>query len=313
MKVIVAGEGAFGRTHLEAVRKIRGVELAGLSGGNPDQTRAVAERFKIPHWTTDLGEALSLPGIEAVILATPSPLHAVQAIQCLEAGMHVEVEIPLALSLSDAEAVVGVAARTGQIAMCGHTRRFNPSHQWIHRRILAGELCLQHLEVQTHFLRRENRNALGEPRSWVDHLLWHHAAHTVDLFQYQTGEVCSVARGIQGPIHTTLGIALDMSIQLKSPSGALGTLSLSFNNEGPIGTCFRYICDRGTFIARYDDLSDHSGAPIDLRESGAPKTGIELQDEEFFDAIRGGREPSSSVSEILGAYRVLDQINRTLL
>jgi 2-hydroxy-4-carboxymuconate semialdehyde hemiacetal dehydrogenase len=318
MKVVVAGPGAFGVQHLEAIGAIAGVEVASVAGATAQEARPVAERFGAPHWTGDLAEALALPGVEAAILATPTPLHARQAIQCLEAGKHVQVEIPLADSLADAEAVCEAARRAGRIAMCGHTRRFNPSHQWIGRRLRAGELKLLQLDVQTYFLRRSNLNALGQRRSWTDHLLWHHAAHTVDLFQHQTGEVCCVARGVQGPPHPSLGVAMDMSIQLKVPSGAVCTLSLSFNNDGPFGSFFRYICDAGTYIARYDELVDGHGEKIDISGidvSGVDVSmnGIELQDREFFAAIREGREPNASVFQVLDAYRTLDAIEKSLV
>jgi len=313
MKVVMAGQGAFGVKHLEAMQNIPGVEVVSLVGGSADSTRDVAERFKIPHWTGDLAEGLAQPGVEAAILATPTQMHAAQAIQCLDAGKHVQVEIPLADSLADAEAVNDAARRTGLTAMCGHTRRFNPSHQWIRKRIAAGELKVQQMDVQTFFFRRRNLNALGQPRSWTDHLLWHHAAHTVDLFQYQTGETCQVARGVQGPIHPELGIAMDMSIQMKTPAGAICTLSLSFNNEGPLGTFFRYICDNGTYIARYDDLFNGKDEQIDVSKVDVSMNGIELQDREFFAAIAEGREPNASVAQVLPAYRTLDKIEKSLL
>ena len=313
MKVVMAGQGAFGIKHLEAMQQIDGVEVMSLAGGSAESTREVAERFRIPHWTLDLGEALAQPGVEAAILATPSGMHAAQAIQCLEAGKHVQVEIPMADNLADAERLVAAAAKSGKVAMAGHTRRFNPSHQWIHKKIQAGELKVQQMDVQTYFFRRKNMNALGQPRSWTDHLLWHHACHTVDLFHYQTGETSSVARGVQGPTHPDLGIAMDMSIQMKVPSGAICTLSLSFNNEGPLGTFFRYICDNGAYIARYDDLVDGKETPIDVSGVDVSMNGIELQDREFFAAIRDGREPNGSVAQVLPAYRTLDVIEKSLL
>ncbi len=313
MKVVMAGQGAFGVKHIEAMANIEGIEVVSLAGGSPDTTKAVAERFNIPHWTLDLSEALAQPGVEAAILATPTQMHTAQAIQCLEAGKHVQVEIPMADSLADAERLADFAKRSGLVAMAGHTRRFNPSHQWIHKRIAAGELTVQQMDVQTYFFRRKNLNALGQPRSWTDHLLWHHAAHTVDLFHYQTGETCSVARAVQGPMHPELGIAMDMSIQMKVPSGAICTLSLSFNNDGPLGTFFRYICDNGTYIARYDDLVDGKEQPIDVSKVDVSMNGIELQDREFFAAIADGREPNSSVAQVLPAYQILDKIEQSLL
>jgi 2-hydroxy-4-carboxymuconate semialdehyde hemiacetal dehydrogenase len=314
MKIVVAGQGAFGIKHLEAIQAIDEVEVVSLVGGNQETTRQVAERFGIPHHTGELGEALNQPGVQAAILATPTQMHADQTVQCLRDGKHVQVEIPMADSVADAERIIDAARETGLIAMAGHTRRFNPSHQWIHKKIQAGELKLQQMDVQTYFFRRTNMNALGQPRSWTDHLLWHHACHTVDLFQYQAGETASVARGVQGPINPGLGIAMDMSIQMKVPtSGAICTLSLSFNNNGPLGTFFRYICDNGTYIARYDDLVDGKETPIDVSKVDVSMNGIELQDREFFAAIREGREPNASAAQVLPAYRTLDQIEKSLI
>jgi 2-hydroxy-4-carboxymuconate semialdehyde hemiacetal dehydrogenase len=312
MKICLAGEGAFGAKHLEALAKIDGVQVVSLVGGVAEATAQAAKKFNIPHWTLDLAEGLRQPGVEAVILVTPTPLHARQAEECMRAGKHVLVEIPMADSLADAERLVRVQKETGVVAMAGHVRRFNPSHQWIHNRIKAGELKIQQLNVQTYFFRRTNLNALGQPRSWTDHLLWHHACHTVDLFQYQTGEAPAQAQALQGPIHPELKIAMDMGIQLKTPSGALCTLSLSFNNNGPLGTFFRYICDNGTYIARYDDLVDGYDKPIDLSKVAVSMNGIELEDREFVAAIRERREPNASLAQCLPAMQTLGRLERLL-
>ncbi|MBK3798944.1 oxidoreductase [Azospirillum brasilense] len=313
MRICVAGAaGAFGVKHLEAVAAIDGVEVVSVVGGEPDDIEGFAKARGIPHWTKDLAESLERTDVEAVILATPTPVHAAQAIQCLEAGKHVLVEIPMADSLADAERLVAAQRASGLVAMAGHTRRFNPSHQWIRNRVQAGELTIQQMDVQTYFFRRSNMNALGKPRTWTDHLLWHHACHTVDLFQYQTGEVASQVHALQGPTHPQLGIAMDMSIGMKVPSGAICTLSLSFNNDGPLGTFFRYICDNGTYIARYDDLYDGKDNKIDLSGLTVSTNGIELIDREFFAAIRDGREPNASVAQCLPAMRTLDRLEKSL-
>jgi 2-hydroxy-4-carboxymuconate semialdehyde hemiacetal dehydrogenase len=310
--VALAGAGAFGVKHLDAMQQIDDVRIVSLVGREFEPTRSVAEQYGIDHVTTDLSEALALPGLDAVVLATPTQMHAEQSIACLDAGKHVEVEIPLCDSLADGRAVVEAQHRSGLVAMCGHTRRFNPSHQWIHRRVESGEFAIQQMDVQTYFFRRTNTNALGRPRSWTDHLLWHHAAHTVDLFAYQAGSPIVDAHAMQGPIHPELGIAMDMSIQLRTESGAICTLSLSFNNDGPFGTFFRYIGDTGTYIARYDDLVDGREEPIDVSNVDVSTNGIELQDREFFAAIREGREPNSSVGQVLPCYEVLDRLERQL-
>ncbi|RYE04068.1 MAG: Gfo/Idh/MocA family oxidoreductase [Sphingomonadales bacterium] len=311
MKIALAGAGAFGEKHLDALKLIDGVEVVSVVGRRLEPTQAVAAKYGIGHATTELSEALAIPGLDAVILATPTQMHAAQAIQCMDAGKHVQVEIPLCDNLADGEAVLAKQQETGLIAMVGHTRRFNPSHQFIHNKIVAGEIAIQQMDVQTYFFRRQNMNAKGEARSWTDHLLWHHAAHTVDLFAYQAGPIVQ-ANAIQGPIHPELGIAMDMSIQLKAESGAICTLSLSFNNDGPLGTFFRYICDNGTWIARYDDLVNGKEEPVDLTGVTVSTNGIELQDREFVAAIREGREPNASVAQVLPCYRVLDQLERQL-
>jgi 2-hydroxy-4-carboxymuconate semialdehyde hemiacetal dehydrogenase len=312
MKIAMVGPGAFGQKHLDALAKMNGVEVVSLCGGDTSSTAAVAKARGIPHWSTNLAESLAQAGVEAAILATPTPQHAAQAIQCLRAGKHVMVERPMAESLADAQRVVHAQRETGLVAMAGHTRRFNPSHQWIRKRIVAGELKIQQMDVQTYFFRRTNMNALGQPRDWTDHLLWHHACHTVDLFQYQTGELASQVQALQGPIHPKLGIAMDMSIGMKVPSGAICTLSLSFNNDGPLGTFFRYICDNGTFIARYDDLFDGKENKIDVSKVDVSLNGIELQDREFFSAIKERREPNASVGQAFDAMLTLDRLEKCL-
>ncbi|HZV17732.1 MAG TPA: Gfo/Idh/MocA family oxidoreductase [Sphingobium sp.] len=311
MRIALAGAGAFGEKHLDGLKNIDGVEIVSIISRKAEQAAQVAEKYGAKHSGTDLSEALARDDVDAVILCTPTQMHAEQAIACMNAGKHVQVEIPLADSWADAEAVAKKQQETGLVCMVGHTRRFNPSHQYIHNKITAGELAIQQMDVQTYFFRRKNMNAKGEPRSWTDHLLWHHAAHTVDLFAYQAGKIVK-ANAVEGPIHPELGIAMDMSIQLKSETGAICTLSLSFNNDGPLGTFFRYICDNGTWIARYDDLLTGKEEPVDLTGITVSNNGIELQDREFIAAIREGREPNSSVHKVLDCYRVLGELETQL-
>ena len=312
IKVALAGAGAFGIKHLDGIKNIEGVEVVSLISRELDKTREVAAKYGIGHVTTELADSLALKEVDAVILCTPTQMHASQTLACLRAGKHVQVEIPLCDVLRDGEEVAQVAEKSGLVAMCGHTRRFNPSHQYVHQQITAGNFNIQQMDVQTYFFRRSNMNALGQPRSWTDHLLWHHAAHTVDLFAYQCGSPIVKANAIQGPIHPALGIAMDMSIQLKAANGAICTLSLSFNNDGPLGTFFRYIGDTATYIARYDDLFNGKEEKIDVSGVAVSMNGIELQDREFFAAIREGRQPNSSVADVLPCYRVLHALEQQL-
>jgi 2-hydroxy-4-carboxymuconate semialdehyde hemiacetal dehydrogenase len=313
IKVALAGAGAFGIKHIDGIKNIDGVEVVSLISRDLEKTKETAAKYGIGHVTTDLADSLALKEVDAVILCTPTQMHASQAIQCMKAGKHVQVEIPLADSWKDAQAVADVQKQTGLVAMCGHTRRFNPSHQYVHKQIAAGKFNIQQMDVQTYFFRRTNMNALGQARSWTDHLLWHHAAHTVDLFAYQCGSPIVKANAVQGPIHPALGIAMDMSIQLKAANGAICTLSLSFNNDGPLGTFFRYIGDTATYMARYDDLFNGKDEKIDVSQVDVSMNGIELQDREFFAAIREGREPNSSVAKVLPCYKVLHDLEQQLV
>ncbi len=312
IKVALAGAGAFGIKHLDGIKNIDGVEVVSLISRDLGKTQQVADQYGIQHVSTDLADALALPDVDAVILCTPTQMHAEQTLACLRAGKHVQVEIPLADNLKGAEEVVALQKETGLVAMCGHTRRFNPSHQYVNQQITAGKFNVLQMDVQTYFFRRTNTNALGQARSWTDHLLWHHAAHTVDLFAYQCNSPIVQANAVQGPIHPVLGIAMDMSIQLKAANGAICTLSLSFNNDGPLGTYFRYIGDTATYLARYDDLFTGKEEKIDVSQVAVSMNGIELQDREFFSAIKEGREPNASVGRVFACYQVLDQLEKQL-
>jgi len=310
MKICVAGQGAFGQKHLDALKRIPDVEVVSLIGGNQDSTAQVAKKYGIPHYSGDLAEGIKRA--DAVILTTPTKMHFSQAEQVMRAGKHVLVEIPVTDSIEDAENLVKIAKETGVTAMGGHVRRFNPSHQWIHKRIEKGELKIQQMDVQTYFFRRTNMNAAGNPRSWTDHLLWHHAAHTIDLFMYQVGEEISDCYAVQGPADPNLGIAMDMGIVAKVPSGAILTLSLSFNNDAPQGSFFRYMCDNGTYKAYYDDLSDGKDNVIDVSKVDVSMDGIELEDREFIAAIREKRVPNGSLEQLLPCMRTLHKLEQII-
>jgi 2-hydroxy-4-carboxymuconate semialdehyde hemiacetal dehydrogenase len=315
VRLALVGAGAAAAQHARVLAATAGADIVTVVGVEREATRGFARDHGIPEWTLALDEVLARPDVHAVILATPTPLHAAQAIRCLEAGKHTLVEIPVADSLADAERVAAAAAASGCVAMVCHTRRFNAGHRWIHRQLRVGAFELRHLIVSTLFLRREDVDVHGRPRGWTDDLLWHHAGHTVDLFAHQTGEQPSRLAALAGPPDPTLGIALDASISLATPSGALCSVALSFNHEGPFGTTFRYVTDRATYVASYDDLADAEGRAIDVAAevatdvpTGRGARGIATQDREFLSAIREEREPASSVRACLPAMRTLDRL-----
>ena len=313
VRIGVAGaNGAFGSKHLDALSQIDTVEIVAAMATSLEKANGVADQYSIPNRFDNYDDMLGLADLDAVILATPTQIHAEQGLKAMAAGKHVLIEIPMADTLADSESLVAKQKETGLIAMAGHVRRFNPSHQWVHNKIVAGELSIQQMDIQTYFFRRTNMNAKGEPRSWTDHLLWHHACHSIDLFRYQAGEDVTEVQAIQGPIHPDLGIAMDMSILMKTESGKLCTLSLSFNNDGPLGSYFRYICDNGTYIASYDDLFDGHNNQIDVSGVDVSLNGIELIDREFVSAILDNREPNSSLQQCLPAMRIMHEIEQKM-
>jgi 2-hydroxy-4-carboxymuconate semialdehyde hemiacetal dehydrogenase len=312
MRIAVVGAGAFGEKHLDALKNIDHVEVKVVVSVSIEEARKLADKFGIAEVSDSYEDVLKRDDIDAVILTTPTQMHAAQAIAAMKAGKHVEVEIPVADSWADAQEVLRVQQETGKVCMVGHTRRFNPSHQWVKHKIDAGEFNIQSMDIETFFFRRKNINAKGEPRSWTDHLLWHHSAHSIDIFQYMTGAKVVKANILQGPKHPELGISLDQSIQLKTDKGQILTLALSFNNDGPLGTFFRYIGDTGTYLARYDDLFTGKDEPIDVSHVAVSMNGIELQDREFVAAILEGREPNSSVASVLDCYRVMGELAASL-
>lgn len=313
VRIGVAGaNGAFGSKHLDALAQIDEVEIVAAMATTLDKADGVADKYSIPNRFDNYDQMLGLSDLDAVILATPTQIHAEQGLKAMAAGKHVLIEIPMADTLADSEALVAKQKETGLVAMAGHVRRFNPSHQWVHNKIIAGELSVQQMDIQTYFFRRTNMNAKGEPRSWTDHLLWHHACHSIDLFRYQAGEEVTEVHAIQGPTHPDLGIAMDMSILMKTETGKLCTLSLSFNNNGPLGSYFRYICDHGTYIASYDDLYDGHNNQIDVSGVDVSLNGIELIDREFVSAILEEREPNSSLEQCLPAMRIMHEIEQKM-
>ena len=313
VRIGVAGaNGAFGSKHLDALSQIDNVEIVAAMATTLEKANGVADKYSIPNRFDNYDDMLGMADLDAVILATPTQIHAEQGIKAMAAGKHVLIEIPMADTLADSEALVAKQKETGLVAMAGHVRRFNPSHQWVHNKIVAGELSIQQMDIQTYFFRRTNMNAKGEPRSWTDHLLWHHACHSIDLFRYQAGEDVTEVHAVQGPVHPDLGIAMDMSILMKTESGKLCTLSLSFNNDGPLGSYFRYICDNGTYIASYDDLFDGHNNQIDVSGVDVSLNGIELIDREFVSAIIDNREPNSSLQQCLPAMKIMHEIEQKM-
>jgi len=306
VRIGIVGEGAIADVHMQSLSCMVGIKVVAVVYGDAMAGNAFAAKWNIATATSDLDAILGRGDIDAVIIASPSGLHPEHATKALKAGKHVLLEIPMGLDLAACEALAELCdKRPAQVAMACHTRRFSPAHRHLKARIDEGSFVLHHLVAETYFFRRSNLNMHGKPRSWVDNLLWHHACHTIDLFIWLTGDPEPQAFGQAGPRHPVLGIPMDMSIALKASNGALLSLALSFNNQGPFGGFYRYIGDTGTFHVFRDGMTDHEHKSIPL--SGAAFVD---QNQAFIDAINGDRAVQSSISDLLPAMRVIDHIDR---
>ena len=308
MKICLAGTGAMGVVHMNALKKIDGVEVASVNSRTVESGKAFAAQWRIPHSSTSLEECLDQPGIDAVILTTPSGMHAEQTLLALAKGKHVQVEIPMSLNLADAVRVVDAARKSGRICMVTHTRRFASPHREIRRRIREGTFHLHHLVVETYFFRRENLNMHGEPRTWVDNLLWHHGCHSIDIAYWVLDDPDFEVWGQKGPEHAALKTPMDMTVAMKSRKGPLFTLAMSFNNKGPFGGFYRYIGEEETYKVYRDSMTDSEGKEVPLDAVPA----FDRQDLEFTSAIREGRDPESGAASCLPAMALLDRIDRVM-
>ncbi len=308
MRICLAGTGAMGVIHMKALKKIPDVEVVSVNSRTEESGKAFAAEWGIPYSSTSLEESLDRPGVDAVILTTPSAMHGDQTVMALGRGKHVQVEIPMSLNLPDAQRIVEAARVSGKTCMVTHTRRFSSPHREIRRRVREGTFHLHHMVVETYFFRRENTNMHGQPRSWVDNLLWHHGCHSVDLAQWILGDATWTAWGQKGPDHPVLGTAMDITVAMKSTRGPLFSMAMSFNNKGPFGGFYRYIGEEDTYKVYRDSMTDSEGKEVQL--DGVPA--FDRQDVEFVSAIREGREPESSAASCVKTMALLDKIDRAM-
>jgi 2-hydroxy-4-carboxymuconate semialdehyde hemiacetal dehydrogenase len=308
MKICLAGTGAMGVIHAKALKNIQGVEVVSINSRAPESGKAFAAEWNIPHCSTNLEECIDRPGVDAVILTTPSSMHPEQTILALNKGKHVQVEIPMSLNLPDAKRMLDVAKKSGKVCMVTHTRRFAAPHREIRRRIQNGSFRLHHMIVETYFLRRTNLNMHGQARSWVDNLLWHHGCHSVDLAYWVLNDPDLEVWGQKGPDHPELGIPMDMTIGMRSKKGPLISMALSFNNKGPFGGFYRYIGEEETYKVYRDSMTDSEGKEVPLDGVSA----FDRQDVEFVGAIREGREPESNAASCVPTMALLDRIDRAM-
>ena len=309
MKICLAGTGAMGEIHVKALKKIDDVEVVAVAGRTDAGVKEFAEKWNIPFASTNLETCMDRPGVDSVILTTPSDQHHDQTVLALRKGKHVQVEIPMALNLADSQHMLDEAKKAGKTLMVTHTRRFANPHREIHKRIRAGTFHLHHMVVETYFFRRTNLNMHGQPRSWVDNLLWHHGCHSVDLAHWILDEPNWDVWGQKGPDHSELKIPMDITVAMKSKKGPLFTMAMSFNNKGPFGGFYRDIGEEDTYKVYRDSMTDSDGNEVHFDDTTAA---FDRQDIEFVSAVRDGREPESSAASVVPTMALLDKIDKAM-
>jgi 2-hydroxy-4-carboxymuconate semialdehyde hemiacetal dehydrogenase len=306
MKLCLVGEGAQAETHMQALAAIDGVEVVTVAGGIEADLQTFANKWNIPHFSVDFETCLKQPGIEAVINTGPSQLHFAQTLMAIEHGKHVLLEIPLALNWEDAEKLVQLEQSSGLTCMVCHTRHYNAPLRELKTQVQNGDLHLHHIICQTYFFRRVNLNRFGQPRTWKDDLLWHHACHAVDMIAWLLDDNDMRVWGQVGPNHPELDIPMDLTVAMKSTkTGAIATIAHSFNNHGVIQVPIRFIGEEATYLFESGTLRDHEGNEL---SKCTMQDAVVMQNTEFFNAINEGRSPETSFGNSLASMRMLHEI-----
>ena len=306
MRLTFLGYGGIAEEHAQAFKRLgaagEGVQFSAVMGRVEESARRFADRHGFERATVSLDEALDCPA-DAVVIASPSDLHAEQTVACLRAEKHVLCEIPLSVNLDDALEAARFAESSSKQLMICHTQRFFPTLQELRRRVENGDFRLKQIVCRWGFLRRKNENWKGQKRSWTDNLLWHHGAHVIDMAVWMLGETEIVdVKGILAPPTPPLNIPLDLNMCFKTASGAVVSAAMSYNTRRPFHD-YLFIGEEETY--RYQNGKLYAADQV-VYEGGA--SALEAQNAEFLAAVRGNRAPSVSAEEIMPAMRILQAV-----
>ena len=307
MNICLVGYGAIAEHHARALRDIDDVRLRWLVGRRAEPTRVFADQWGFQRQTLKLDDALEDDAVDAVVITSPNALHAPQATAALEAGKHVLLEIPIALTLQDAERLAELARRADRKLMVCHSMRFFPSLQHIRQLVESGEFHMTQFIGHFFLDRRINTTAAGNPRSWTDNILWHHGAHLIDLTMW-LGDCFDVRRLSchLGPDYKEQG-TMDMTFTMTMANGAIATVAQSYFTPTwkwyalIIGDEQTFRWDRGTLY----DFEDHVIVPEHSTWD------LMRQDREFIDAVRQNRDPAITAETIMPAMRAIAQAQAT--
>ena len=320
MNVALLGYGAIAREHALAIRRIGqassrwDISLSGVMGRLEEPAQAFADEFGIAVVTTDLDDLLDDPQVEAIIVCSPTDVHAEQSERALRAGKHVLCEIPLATSLVETDRLIDLAERSGLQLMVCHTQRY-ASPLMEARRMIAGRKVQPRAMVSRYLLdKRDNVSWTGRRRSWTDNLLWHHGCHAVDAALWLLGEEAANVTARATPPDARLQIPMDLSILLQTTSDQVVTVVMSYRAMPPLQD-YVVIADETTLVYADNELRDDSRVLVPAGEQEHYDTeALDRQNMDFFTAILTGGEPVSSARAIRPAMVALqaaqDELDR---
>ena len=303
MRLCLVGYGSIARSHMRALQG-EDVDLAWVVGRLAEPTEEFAREYGFAHHTTDLATALDDPSVDAVLITSPSDIHAAQTEMALRAGKHVLCEIPLAMRLDDVDRLIALADQMDRRLMVCHTQRYHPSMIVARERIASGLVRPHHLIGRFMFLRRENVNWVGRRRSWTDNLLWHHGCHAVDTALWLLGATEVEVSGHLALPGKHLGIPMDLAIVMRTPQDQIINIAMSYNTHIPQHD-YLIIGEDETLLATLRELRNQSTTLYAQRED-APDA-IATQDREFLAAVREGREPAVSGRAVRPAMAALQK------
>jgi len=313
MRISILGAGGWGKNHVRTFCTLLGEEAVCVC--DPDATRRKAMSEK--HKGIQVSAHADLDGTDAAVIAAPAVLHHALAIEAIDAGKHVLVEKPLALTPSDARDLVHRAKEAGVILMVDHLMEYHPGVERLKAAVDTGRLGkLFHISS-----RRLN---LGVVRT-EENALWSLAPHDISIILYLLGEE-PVEVAAYGAAFLQQGIQDVVHVDLRFESGVLGHVGASWLD--PIKTR-QTVAVGERAMAVFDDVADEklifydkcvtkAGEDWALIEGEATTEQIERAEPlsrvaaAFLDAIRSGVQPQADGWDGLRVVRILDAAQRSM-
>ena len=308
MNLCVIGYGMMGVWHSEALAE----EEHFVVGRRPEATAEFAERYGYRRWSVDLEDALADPAVDpavdAVIVASPSELHADMALRCLAHGKPTLVEIPIAMSYAASERVVAEAEGRELTLGVVHPMRFRKERAPLRGQLARGEEHIRHIHGRFFIHRLKNVGATGYHRSWIDNLLWHHTTHLLDLGLWMLAvdgaPIRSLSQFMPAPDpHTGIPMEVVLLVETEADQSLLCSGSY-YSRERLYDTMI--VTDRDSYRLNILDSTLTTGAGTVRIESEQDNCTLCTRD--FVAALEQGCEPAVPGRGVLPTMRVLQDV-----